>query len=213
MPKGKRHSSSLALSRLELVLERHDSIHRRRASVFRSHIAAWHTRCVKFCSSMQFFHRRSSVAYHTIIHLLFPFIQAPRAISHSKAFPSYNQSSQSYISSPQYRTIPIKYHAMTSHHAHNSTLYTSPNLLSSAILIFYPSHPSPVPYIPPAPAPLCKCPKYCLLVVFHAAMYFSMQLVKLVCSADEMDEPGLGIARSKQCSLTFCRERKWRVSL
>ena len=33
-------------------------------------------------------------------------------------------------------------------------------------------------YIPPTPAPLCcKCPKYCLLVVFHAAMYFSMQLV------------------------------------
>lgn len=61
------------------------------------------------------------------------------------------------------------------------------------------------PYIPaPAPAPLCKCPKYCLLVVFHAAMYFSMQFVKVVCSEEEMEEPGLGIARSKQCSLTFC---------
>jgi hypothetical protein len=34
-----------------------------------------------FCSSLQFFHRRRSVAYHTIIHLLLPFIQAPRAIS------------------------------------------------------------------------------------------------------------------------------------
>jgi hypothetical protein len=30
-------------------------------------------------------------------------------------------------------------------------------------------------YIPPAP--FCTCVKYCLLVVFHAAMYFSMQLV------------------------------------
>jgi hypothetical protein len=66
---------------------------------------------------------------------------------------------------------------------------------------------TPDPYMPPAPAPLCKCPKYCLLVVFHAAMYFSMQLLKLVDSADEMDEPGLGIARSKQCSLTFCNRR------
>jgi hypothetical protein len=27
------------------------------------------------------------------------------------------------------------------------------------------------------PAPFCTCVKYCLLVVFHAAMYFSMQLV------------------------------------
>ena len=54
------------------------------------------------------------------------------------------------------------------------------------------------------PAPFCKCPKYCLLVVFHAAMYFSMQFVKVVCSEDEMEEPGLGMARSKQCSLTFC---------
>ena len=60
------------------------------------------------------------------------------------------------------------------------------------------------PHMPPAPAPFCKCPKYCLLVVFHAAMYFSMQFVKAVCSEDEMEEPGLGIARSKQCSLTFC---------
>ena len=61
-------------------------------------------------------------------------------------------------------------------------------------------------YMPPAPAPFCKCPKYCLLVVFHAAMYFSMQFVKVVCSEDEMEEPGLGMARSKQCSLTFCNE-------
>lgn len=60
--------------------------------------------------------------------------------------------------------------------------------------------------MPPAPAPFCKCPKYCLLVVFHAAMYFSMQFVKVVCSEDEMEEPGLGMARSKQCSLTFCNE-------
>jgi hypothetical protein len=30
-------------------------------------------------------------------------------------------------------------------------------------------------YMPPAP--FCTCVKYCLLVVFHAAMYFSMQLV------------------------------------
>jgi hypothetical protein len=45
-----------------------------------------------FCSSMQFFHRRSSVAYHTIIHLLFPFIQALRAISHPRTFSSYQQS-------------------------------------------------------------------------------------------------------------------------
>jgi hypothetical protein len=29
----------------------------------------------------------------------------------------------------------------------------------------------------PDPAPFCTCVKYCLLVVFHAAMYFSMQLV------------------------------------
>lgn len=74
-------------------------------------------------------------------------------------------------------------------------------------------------YIPPTPAPLCcKCPKYCLLVVFHAAMYFSMQFVKAVCSEDEMEEPGLGMARSKQCSLTlstrkraFCRAACWRT--
>jgi hypothetical protein len=32
-----------------------------------------------------------------------------------------------------------------------------------------------ISYIPPAP--FCTCVKYCLLVVFHAAMYFSMQLV------------------------------------
>jgi hypothetical protein len=50
-------------------------------------------------------------------------------------------------------------------------------------------------------------------------MYFSMQFVKVVCSEEEMEEPGLGIARSKQCSLTFC-DRKcqkimcaWETSL
>ena len=37
-------------------------------------------------------------------------------------------------------------------------------------------------------------------------MYFSMQFVKVVCSEDEMEEPGFGMARSKQCSLTFCNE-------
>jgi hypothetical protein len=47
---------------------------------------------------------------------------------------------------------------------------------------------------------------YCLLTVFHAAMYFSMHCVKQVVSPLESEEPGLGTHFSKQCSLTFWNE-------
>jgi hypothetical protein len=148
---------------------------------------------------MQFIHRWSSVAYHTVIlsfqvylcicacatHRFYNSQCLHLAQPHSSLLPSH--LSISYISFPN--AISCK-----KFQAHNVTLWRI--LLSLKIQ----------PYIPPTPAPLCcKCPKYCLLVVFHAAMYFSMQFVKAVCSEDEMEEPGLGIARSKQCSLTFCK--------
>lgn len=34
-------------------------------------------------------------------------------------------------------------------------------------------------------------------------MYLSMQLVKQVVSDEDMEDPGLGMQRSKQCSLIF----------
>jgi hypothetical protein len=146
----------------------------------------------------------SLVAYHTIVHLLIHTC----AIHHcsTEYLPlAKEQSPNPYVQSP------ISYSPRVPHNTnlrpHNGTSLT---LLSKSIL--RPNSLIQASYIPPA-APFCKCPKYCLLVVFHAAMYFSMQFVKLVCSAEEMDEPGLGIARSKQCSLTFCiREEKVDVS-
>ena len=149
---------------------------------------------VRVCSSMQFIHRWSSVAYHTII-LPFKFYTCIRACAiHHFYNPNVSILHSLALHSPPYRTFssPMPYHAR-----------------KSKLIMVHPGasfHPSKLqPYIPPTPAPLCcKCPKYCLLVVFHAAMYFSMQFVKAVCSEDEMEEPGLGMARSKQCSLTFC---------
>lgn len=63
------------------------------------------------------------------------------------------------------------------------------------------SHPDHLiaPYMP-----FCTWLRYCLLVAFHAPMYFSMQLLKQVCSPDDSEEPGVGTQRSKQCSLIFC---------
>src|SRR6266487_2573942 len=61
--------------------------------------------------------------------------------------------------------------------------------------------------LPAAPLP-CSCcilVIYCLLTVFHAAMYFSIHWVKQVVSLLDNEEPGLGTHFSKQCSLTFCR--------
>jgi len=44
---------------------------------------------------------------------------------------------------------------------------------------------------------------YCLLTVFHAAIYFSMQLVMQDSSVFDRLDPGFGTQRSKQCSLIF----------
>lgn len=47
---------------------------------------------------------------------------------------------------------------------------------------------------------------YCLLTVFQAAIYFSIQFVKHAVSPLDNDDPGLGTHFSKQCSLTFYME-------
>jgi hypothetical protein len=44
---------------------------------------------------------------------------------------------------------------------------------------------------------------YCLLTVFHVAMYFSMHDVKHAVSPLDNEDPGFGTHLSKQCSLTF----------
>ena len=178
----------------------YDSIQRRGTRAFHRHTAAYMLHA-RICSSMHFINRWSSVAYHTII-LSFQFYMCIRTCATHQFLQI--ASSPSYIAS----LFPP-----TSSLIHIVQLF--PCKMNSKLIMVHPSasfHPSKLqPYIPPTPAPLCcKCPKYCLLVVFHAAMYFSMQFVKAVCSDDEMEEPGLGMARSKQCSLTFCSE-KFRV--
>jgi hypothetical protein len=111
---------------------------------------------------------------------------------------SHNCALPSCIPTSPYRTHPPQCRPMRS----PKLIMVQPNF--SFLQPINPFHPSVGMrlYIP-APAPFCK---YCLLVVFHAAMYFSMQFVKVVCSEEEMEEPGLGMARSKQCSLTFWEE-------
>jgi len=150
---------------------------------------------------MRFIHRWSSVAYHTII-LSFQVMCISACATHHFYNRSDGSISHSIALYPQILPSPYRTYlppmpstsCQKEFQAHNDT----PSKFIKATQ----------PYIPPAPAPFCKCPKYCLLVVFHAAMYFSMQFVKVVCSEEEMEEPGLGIARSKQCSLTFC-DAKW----
>jgi hypothetical protein len=60
---------------------------------------------------------------------------------------------------------------------------------------------------PPPPGPLlCSCcilPTYCLLTVFHAAIYFSMHREMHVVSPLANEVPGLVTHLSKQCSFTF----------
>jgi hypothetical protein len=56
---------------------------------------------------------------------------------------------------------------------------------------------------PPAALSRCIRATYCLLTVFQALMYFSMQLLKQPSSPLDRLVPGLGTQRSKQCSLSF----------
>lgn len=50
---------------------------------------------------------------------------------------------------------------------------------------------------------LCIRPTYCLLTMFHAAMYFSIHALIQPCSFVDNDDPGEGMHFSKQFSLTF----------
>lgn len=78
--------------------------------------------------------------------------------------------------------------------------------LGMAILHFEQESPHSPPPIKPPPAFRCSSCilwMYCLLTVFHAAMYFSIQLVKQLSSPFERFPPGFGTQRSKQCSLIF----------
>lgn len=58
-------------------------------------------------------------------------------------------------------------------------------------------------YKPPAPR-CCSLCTYCLETTFQAFMYFSRQAEKHCFSPLDMEEPGVGMQRSKQCSLSFC---------
>ena len=60
---------------------------------------------------------------------------------------------------------------------------------------------SPIPTIPPLS--FCMRATYCLDTVFHAAIYFSMHMVKQPSSLRLSDRPGVGTHFSKQCSLSF----------
>jgi len=153
----------------------------------------------QFHASIQFVLWWSSVAYHTL-HLSLSRSMCICALR----IKSFHQGiAPSRTAAPSLRRLPLRrivqifpYHPMQDIPKLIMVQPNSPHAQPSAVMPLY----MPAP----APAPFCKCPKYCLLVVFHAAMYFSMQFVKVVCSEEEMEEPGLGMARSKQCSLTFC---------
>lgn len=45
---------------------------------------------------------------------------------------------------------------------------------------------------------------YVRLTVFQVEMYFSMQVERQLSSLEERESPGVGMQRSKQCSLSFC---------
>lgn len=67
---------------------------------------------------------------------------------------------------------------------------------------------------PPAALSRCIRATYCLLTVFQALMYFSMQLLKQPSSPLDSEAPGLGTQRSKQCSLSFwkhCQNKSRRL--
>lgn len=86
----------------------------------------------------------------------------------------------------------------TSHHE---------GLLSTLQTLPPPSHIPNSPISPPLPIPppavFCIRPIYCLLTVFHAAMYFSMHVVKHFSSLDDSEEPGMGMHFSKQWLFIF----------
>jgi hypothetical protein len=77
--------------------------------------------------------------------------------------------------------------------------------LPISLVIPFPSHPRHSAHKLSPPAALSRCIRatYCLLTVFHALMYFSMQLLKQPSSPLDRLVPGLGTQRSKQCSLSF----------
>ena len=72
-------------------------------------------------------------------------------------------------------------------------------LPSSFPLLLYMLNPAPIWFW----LSLCILATYCLLTVFQALMYFSMQFVKQPSSPLDSEVPGLGTQRSKQCSLSF----------
>lgn len=64
-------------------------------------------------------------------------------------------------------------------------------------------NPSPTHCALKEPCSFCNRCTYCLDTVFQAAMYFSMQDEKQVCSPLEREDEGFGTQRSKQCSFIF----------
>ena len=86
------------------------------------------------------------------------------------------------------------------------------NSRHKGILSILQGRPSPFynpssPISPPDPISpavfFCIRPIYCLLTVFHAAMYFSIHVVKHFPSRDDSEEPGVGMHFSKQWLFIF----------
>ena len=68
---------------------------------------------------------------------------------------------------------------------------------------FSPPFHIPKPPISPPSAVFCIRAMYCRLTVFHAAIYFSIHVVKHFCSLDDNELPGDGMHLSKQWLFIF----------
>lgn len=103
--------------------------------------------------------------------------------------------------------IAVQTHFLRALVAHVS--YSDPRPKGALILqqTFLPSHIPKSPISPPLPAPppavFCIRPIYCLLTVFHAAIYFSIHVVKHFSSLDDSEVPGVGMHFSKQWLFIF----------
>lgn len=80
-----------------------------------------------------------------------------------------------------------------------------------ALPFHIPNSPMSPPLPAPPPAVFCIRPMYCLLTVFHAAIYFSMHVVKHFSSLDDNELPGVGMHFSKQW--LFILDMSWRALL